>query len=323
MNTRKRILAIVACCTLALCLLAGCQKKAEPNVHENETLEVSDSVQTAKAETEPFYVMIVGNDSRTGTVEITKPEYSDGTGRSDVLMLARIDPKTYSVALISVPRDTSTEYNGQKMKLNEVYHIAGIEALESEVAKLTGVTPKYYLDMDFVQFEKFVDQLGGMTANVPINMQLVDIVSGDNIALNAGTQELNGPEALVLARSRKQYANDLDACRQIQDRQLVQVGIQQVAADPVNAALHVQALVDNCDTDWNVADLVETVKVFAQNADKIEFTSGTGPYQGDIDPDINLWLAYRDEATWAQIIETVEAGGDPETIVASPRVAAA
>ena len=238
-------------------------------------------------------------------------------------MLARIDPKTYSVALISVPRDTSTEYNGQKMKLNEVYHIAGIEALESEVAKLTGVTPKYYLDMDFVQFEKFVDQLGGVTANVPINMQLVDIVSGDNIALNAGTQELNGPEALVLARSRKQYANDLDACRQIQDRQLVQVGIQQVAADPVNAALHVQALVDNCDTDWNAADLVETVKVFAQNADKIEFTSGTGPYQGDIDPDINLWLAYRDEATWAQIIETVEAGGDPETIVASPRVAAA
>ena len=108
MNTRKRILAIVACCTLALCLLAGCQKKAEPNVHEDETLEVSDSVQTAKAETEPFYVMIVGNDSRTGTVEITKPEYSDGTGRSDVLMLARIDPKTYSVALISVPRDTST-----------------------------------------------------------------------------------------------------------------------------------------------------------------------------------------------------------------------
>lgn len=48
MNTRKRILAIVACCTLVLCLLAGCQKKAEPNVHEDETLEVSDSVQTAK-----------------------------------------------------------------------------------------------------------------------------------------------------------------------------------------------------------------------------------------------------------------------------------
>ena len=68
----------------ALCVLAGCQKKVEPNVHEDETLEVSDSVQTAKAETEPFYVMIVGNDSRTGTVEITKPEYSDGTGRSDV-----------------------------------------------------------------------------------------------------------------------------------------------------------------------------------------------------------------------------------------------
>ena len=263
MKVGKRILAVASCCVLALCMLAGCQKKASEPAHQDETLEVSDSVQTAKAETEPFYVMVVGNDSRTGTVEITKPEYSDGTGRSDVLMLVRVDPKTYKVSLISVPRDTCTEYNGQKMKLNEVYHVGGVKELEKEVAKLTGVTPKYYMDMDFVQFEKFVDQLGGVTANVPINMQLVDIVSGDKIALNAGTQELNGPEALVLARSRKQYANDLDACRQIQDRQLVQVGIEQVAADPLNAALHVQALIDNCDTDWATANLIETVKAFA------------------------------------------------------------
>ena len=46
-------------------------KKASEPAHQDETLEVSDSVQTAKAETEPFYVMVVGNDSRTGTVEIT------------------------------------------------------------------------------------------------------------------------------------------------------------------------------------------------------------------------------------------------------------
>ena len=319
----KKVLVLAACCALALGVMTGCQKKAEQPVHEEETLDASDTAQVAKAETEPFYVMVVGNDSRTGTVEITKPDYADGTGRSDVLMLVRVDPATYSVSLISVPRDTATEYNGQKMKLNEVYHVGGVKELEKEVAKLTGVTPKYYMDMDFVQFEKFVDQLGGVTANVPINMQLVDIVSGENIALNAGTQELNGPEALVLARSRKQYANDLDACRQIQDRQLVQVGIQQVANDPVNAAAHVQALAANCDTDWAMADLLETVKVFAQNADKISFTSGTGPYQGGIDSDINLWLAYRDEDTWAQIIKTVEAGGDPEQIVPSPNVAAA
>ena len=158
MKVGKRILAVASCCVLALCMLVGCQKKASEPAHQDETLEVSDSVQTAKAETEPFYVMVVGNDSRTGTVEITKPEYSDGTGRSDVLMLVRVDPKTYKVSLISVPRDTCTEYNGQKMKLNEVYHVGGVKELEKEVAKLTGVTPKYYMDMDFVQFETFVDQ---------------------------------------------------------------------------------------------------------------------------------------------------------------------
>mgnify|MGYP002228684697 CR=1 FL=1 len=71
MKVGKRILAVASCCVLALCMLAGCQKKASEPAHQDETLEVSDSVQTAKAETEPFYVMVVGNDSRTGTVEIT------------------------------------------------------------------------------------------------------------------------------------------------------------------------------------------------------------------------------------------------------------
>ena len=86
----------------------------------------------------------MGDDSRTGTVEISKPDYSDGTGRSDVMMLVRVDPKTYAISIVSVPRDTETQLNGQKVKLNEVYHVAGIEESMKAVADLTGVTPKYY-----------------------------------------------------------------------------------------------------------------------------------------------------------------------------------
>lgn len=314
-----RKLAVFALCGVFALAIAGCQSQKQEAPERDTDLQVSDAP-AAETFTGPFWVLVVGNDSRIGTTQIDNPNYSDGTGRSDTIMLMRIDPKTYNVGIITVARDTATEYNGQTVKLNETYRQGGIAELSKQVQKLTGATPKYTFDMDFVQFEKFVDGLGGVTANVPINMQLKDIVAGDKISLSAGERNLNGAEALVLARSRKQYANDLDACRQIQDRQIVQRAIEQVAADPANAAAHVNTLVGNCDTDWPLDSLVALVADFAQNADKITFTSGTGPYDGN--QDTGLWLATRDEATWAQVIDTVEAGGDPTTIVPLPQVVA-
>jgi LCP family protein required for cell wall assembly len=316
MKMLKKLLAVAFCGVMA-CALVGCQSQ-EPQ-QKDEEVQVSD---TASLETEPFWVLVVGNDSRTGTVEINKPDYSDGTGRSDVMMLVRVDPKAYAISIISVPRDTETQFNGQKVKLNEVYHVAGIEESMKAVADLTGVAPKYYMDMSFVQFEDFVEGLGGLTANVPINMQLQDIVSGDHISLTKGEQDLNGKEALVLARSRKQYANDLDACRQIQDRAIVQSGIKQVASDPSTAASFASVLSANCSTNWDARGLSALVVDFAENADKITFVSGTGPYAGEIDAGTGLWLAYRDEATWAKVIAAAEKGEDPREIVPEPKVAA-
>ena len=58
---------------------------------------------------------------------------------------------------------------------------------------------------------------------------------------------------------------------------------------------------------------------FAENADKITFVSGTGPYAGEVDASTGLWLAYRDEATWAKVIAAAEKGEDPREIVPEPR----
>lgn len=319
MKKLAKLLAVAFCAVLAMALV-GCQQQEEK---QDDTLQVSDSAASTATETEPFWVLVVGNDSRTGTVEITKSDYADGTARSDVIMLVRVDPKTYAISIVSVPRDTATDLNGSTVKLNEVYHTSGINQLVTEVGNLTGVTAKYYLDMDFCQFEKFIDGLGGITANVPINMQLQDIVSGDQVSLTKGEQSLDGKQALVLARSRKQYANDLDACRQIQDRALVQAGITQVASNPSTVEACVTALTSNCSTNWDATALTNLATDFANNASKISFVSGTGPYSGDVNSSSGLWLATRDEETWKKVIAAAEAGEDPREIVAEPSVAAA
>lgn len=316
MKLMRKTAALCACVALAVSL-TGCQqeaREAEPtDVQAMEEMQDSD----AKG---PFYVLVVGNDSRTGTTEIGKAEYADGTGRSDTAMLVRVDPVTYQVAIVSIPRDTATPYNGATVKFNEVYRQGGIEATMQAVKDLTGVSPQYYLDMGFVEFEQFVNDLGGVTANVPIDMSLVDIVSGGSVSLSAGSQDLDGASALVLARSRKQYADEQDACRQIQDRQLVEAAIRKVIADPANAAAHAQTLLSNADTNWAADDLVATVADFVDNGDKVSFVSGTGPYAGDVDAETQLWLTTRDEATWKQVIAAVEAGGDPTSVVPLPDI---
>lgn len=319
-KTRMRLAGVLfAVLSLAMMLvLAGCSQPQQP---EKESLSAANDAMANGDETEPFYALLVGNDSREGTVEADKAEYADGKGRSDTCMLVYVDPVDYHVALITVPRDTACfGSDGGKMKFNDKYYLNGIDGAVSAVEELTGVKVKYSFDIGFVNFEEFINEIDGVTANVPINMWLQDIVSGEQINLSAGEQHLEGAEALVLARVRKLYGDNLDACRQIQDRAIVQSLIERVANDPSQADACIAALYLFADTDMPKENLTNLVNNFCDNADKLTIVSGTGPYAGGIDGDTNLWLAYRDEDTWHRVIEVVEAGGDPTTVVPLPAV---
>lgn len=239
-------------------------------------------------------------------------------------MLVRVDPKNYQITLVTVTRDTEAKINGEVTKINEAYHVGGIKSAVSQVESLAGVSVKYYFDMNFVQFEKFVNALSGIKANVPIDMSMKDIVSGNKIALVSGVQDLDGAQSLVLARMRKAYAGDIEACRQIQDRQIVEVAIRQVSADPANAAVHVNALIENVETNWPVDELMNMVSDFADNASKIEILSGTGPYAGGFMEQYDgLWLVPRDETAWKEVMTVVDRGEDPTAVVPLPKVSPA
>lgn len=285
--------------------------------------EKPDTDMAAESDTlsmEPFWVLLVGNDTRTGTVEITKAQYADGNARSDVMMLVRVAPADHTITLVTIPRDTAATVDGTTQKINAAYQSGGIEAAVDQVEQLTGVSVAHWLDIDFAQFEAFINALGGVSVNVPATLSLQDIVGGEDITLQPGAQTLDGAQALVLARSRKSYAGFQDACRQIQNRAIVAAGIQQVAADPEGVDAAVQALLANVDTDWDAENLTKYVQEFANHADELTIYSATGPYDGGIDAASGLWLTIRDEATWAKVIEVADAGEDPSGIVPAPTV---
>ena len=315
---KRGFLAVVLSALMCMggCLLAGCQQQAEEPVKDEQIVE---EVSEPTFE-QPFYVLLVGNDSRTGTVGISEAQYADGSGRSDVMMLMRVDPVTYKITLLTVPRDTQATVNGATAKINTAYQQGGIQATLDQVKQLTGVDASYYFDLGFVSFEQFVNDLGGITVNVPANMSLQDIVSGNDVSLAAGEQTLDGAEALVLARTRKIYTQDQDAIRQMQDRAIVTAGITQVVQNPDMVDVAVSALMNNADTNMSSDELTTLVRSFAEHADQLTIYQATGPYAGGIDPADNMWYTTRDEVTWAQIIATADAGEDPSGIVSEPAI---
>ena len=141
----------------------------------------------------------------------------DGTGNTDVIMVARLDTVEHTLDVVSIPRDTLINVDTPIRKLNGVYWGAvynggvGSDALRRHVKKLTGFDVDCYAVLDLDAFERVVDALGGIWFDVPQRMYYDQ---GPVIDLEPGWQLLNGEQAMWLCRYRSTYVNgDLDRIR--------------------------------------------------------------------------------------------------------------
>ncbi|WP_445613112.1 LCP family protein [Geobacillus sp. YF-1] len=144
---------------------------------------------------DPFTVLLVGVEN----------QYHDEKGRSDVVMLLTVNPKTNKVYLLSIPRDTRVYIpsEGRKDKITHSYSYGGIQSTMEAVNKLIDVPIDYYVTTDFEGFEKIVDSLGGVTVDVPFTFKAQLTGSLKWHTFHKGKQELNGNEALAYVRMRK------------------------------------------------------------------------------------------------------------------------
>ena len=98
--------------------------------------------------------------------------------------------------------------------------------LKKEVGRLLGFEPDGYAVVDLSVFEQLVDLMGGITFDVPVDMHYSDPTQGLNIDLQAGTQHLNGEQAMQVARFRSGYAT-ADLGRIEVQRSLVSAALRQ------------------------------------------------------------------------------------------------
>lgn len=130
---------------------------------------------------------------------------------TDTIMLASYDPKTQEAALLSIPRDTfvgnSESTAGPSDKINAIYNMysdkqKGLEKLLEKVRDLTDVDVRYYVMVDTEALKVLVDEIGGVTFDVPIDMKYDDNKQGLHINLKAGVQKLDGDKAEQVVRFR-------------------------------------------------------------------------------------------------------------------------
>lgn len=130
-----------------------------------------------------------------------------GSELTDTIMVASYNPNTQKATLLSIPRDTFTGKNTAKAtayeKINALY---GRKSRPDEtlaaVNELTGLNIEYYVVVKTEALIKLVDAIGGVTFDVPIDMNYDDTSQNLHIHLKAGEQKLDGDKAEQLVRFR-------------------------------------------------------------------------------------------------------------------------
>ena len=131
----------------------------------------------------------------------------EGALLTDTIMVASYNPNTQKATLLSIPRDTFTGTNPAKatpyQKINSVYsRKEDPQDVLDAVNQVTGLNLEYYVIVKTEGFIKLVDAIGGVTFNVPIDMDYDDTSQDLHIHLKAGEQLLDGDKAEQLVRFR-------------------------------------------------------------------------------------------------------------------------
>ena len=149
---------------------------------------------------EPFVIYLSGVDTRG---ELTE------NARSDVNILAAVNPVTKRVVLINTPRDYYVDLAGTSDK-DKLTHagLYGVETSMETLGNLYGVNVDHYIRINFAGFISIIDALGGV--DVYSDQAFTSVGSPgyyDPTAFVEGWNHLDGKAALAFARERHAFAS--------------------------------------------------------------------------------------------------------------------
>ncbi len=138
--------------------------------------------------TKPFVLYISGIDTYGDVNEVS---------RSDVNMLAVVNPQERKLLLVNTPRDYYVTLHGTSGPPDKLTHagLYGVDMSRETLSDLYGVEIPYYIRLNFTSLVKMIDVVGDITVNSDYAFK----------SFQQGPNTLNSKRALEFARERYSF----------------------------------------------------------------------------------------------------------------------
>lgn len=241
--------------------------------------EITAIKPTGSITKQPFVVYCSGSDERDSDI--------NAKTRSDVNILAVVNPKTRQILLINTPRDyyLPLAFNGEMDKLTHT-GLYGIQESMAVLDNLYGTKTSYYGRVNFWGLIDIVDALGGIDVYSDYSFETS---AGDvagygyrTYSYTEGWNHLDGLEALMFARERYSFS-DGDNQRGRNQMKVVQAIIEKAASPSVLANYQdlLKALSENFVTNISYDQITSLVQMmqkegFSWNIQAMSAREGSG-----------------------------------------------
>ncbi len=254
-------------------------------MNENEARAKSDKREENLSlnKKQPFSVLLLGVDERQGD-----------RGRSDTMIVVTVNPQENSTKMVSIPRDTRTEIIGKDFedKINHAYAYGGIDMSLDTVEAFLDIPIDYYAKINMEGLEDIVNAVGGVTVQNELNFTY------KGKTFTEGTLTLNGEEALLFSRMRKNDPNN-DFGRQARQRQIIQAIIKEGASVSSlwNFGDIFKSIGNNVKTNLSLAEMVDiqqNYKSATQNINQRQL-EGSGAMISNGEKEIYYYIVAKEE----------------------------
>jgi LCP family protein required for cell wall assembly len=155
--------------------------------------------------TSPNTILVLGSDARTKENAEPGAQTIGEPSRSDSILLLRVGGGAN--AQLSILRDTVVDIPGHGQgKINAAYAFGGAALAIDTVEQYLDIEINHLVEVDFENFPSLVDALGGVTYEGGCVVSKINggkRNGGYTLRLKRGETEIDGDQALALARTRK------------------------------------------------------------------------------------------------------------------------
>ncbi len=201
--------------------------------------------------------------------------------RSDVNLIATINPRTHKILLTTTPRDYYIQIPGVSEGQNDKLTHAGIYGIDTSIATLENLYETeipFYARVNFTSVEEIVDVMGGVDVESELAFTTGE-ESGAIVEVQEGKNHFNGKEALAFVRERKALATGDN--QRGKNQQALLTGLIKKAISPMilfRANGMIDSVTGNAETNMSEAQIKSLIRMQLDDMEgwEIQSVAATG-----------------------------------------------